>query len=205
MNPMIIAAGFQAVQGLMGASAANRKASADAQRGYENERLGWEENTAQNKAIGEANLQTVIRTGYKTGLLNLQMSQAKKLAIQNGTALSASRDKIMGAATASAAAAGSVGSSVDAVLSDIEQQAFEAKSNQDADYDVQKLNFDTQLHDILMTGQDTLKSAATANIQRGQDAEQIGIGEVLLGTAIKMGSEYYGAKMKLGLGEKKTT
>jgi hypothetical protein len=186
----------------MEANKANIAGAAGSALSFEQERLGWEENTAQNKAIGEANLQTTIRTGYKVGLANLQRAQAKKLAIANGTDLTKNKLKVLGAATANAAASGNVGASVDAVLQDIEQQSFEAVSNRDADYEVQSANFDTQLHDILMSGQDALKSSAKANVQQGTAYTQISDTEVLVNSAIEIGSQYLGAKMQLGLGQK---
>ena len=200
MTWLMVGTAATVATGLQASTAKNKAGLAGSTLGYTQEKLGWEENIAQNKAISEANLQSTIRTGYKVGLANLQIAQAKKLAIQNGTDLHKNVLKVMGAATANAAAAGTVGSSVDAIVSDLAMQEADAKAVQDSDYEIQTQNFDTQLHDILMSGQDALKSAATANVQRGTEFKTTGMLESVTGSLIQVGTQYIGAKMQLGLG-----
>lgn len=187
--------------GLLSAGASNKAGLAGSKQSYLNEALGWEENIAQNKAIGEANLQNTIRTGYRMGLLNIQQAQARKEASTGQFTIGRRKQSLLGAASASAAASGTFGSSVDAITSDIAQKADEALNNQGEAYATQVQNFDTQLHDLLMSGQDALQSPAKTNVQSGQAFEGTSIGESLVQSGLQLGGQYLSAKMKLGLGE----
>lgn len=200
---MVGSAAITVGKGAIAGNKANIAGAKGSALSFENERRGWEENVAQNKAVDEANIQSTIRTGYRVGLANLQQAQAKKLAIANGTDLRKNKLKVLGAATANAAAAGGIGASVDAVLQDIEQQSFEAASNLGADYEVQVANFETQLHDILMSGQDALKSSVKANVEQGTAYTPISDTEILVKAAVDIGSQYMSAKMALGTGPAK--
>lgn len=186
---------------LLGAGAANRAGLAASKQSYLNEALGWEENIAQNKAIGEANLQNTIRSGYRMGLLNIQQAQARKDASTSQFTIGRRKQSLLGAASASAAASGTFGSSVDAISSDIGQKADEALNNQGEAYATQVQNFDTQLHDLLMSGQDALQAPSRTNVQAGQKFEGTSIAESLVSSGLQLGGQYLSAKMKLGLGE----
>lgn len=196
-------AAVSVAQGVAGANAANTAGKNARVNGLRQEALQWDQNAADNKAIGEANLTNIIRTGYKVGLLNVQRAQAKKRAMQDGITLSRNRLSTIGAATANSAAAGTVGSSVDAVINDIESKVGEAAAQMDADDSQQSDNFDTQLYDILMSGQDHNRAAATTNVNKTPEFKEVGLGSVLINSAAQVGGAYFGAKMSLGLGPTK--
>lgn len=161
-----------------------------------------EDNTADNKAISEMNLQNQIRTGYRVGVLNVQRGQAAKAAAQSGINLGKSKLQALGAANANAAAAGSIGSSVDAVVLDIEMQAEQADASLVEDQRVQESNFDSSMRDILMAGQDALQSAKHINLRGVTRTRRTGDGELLAGALINTAGQYAGQYMTLGLGNK---
>lgn len=169
--------------------------------GMQQEAEAWDRNAADNKAIGEANLTNQIRTGYKAGLLNVQRAQAKKRSMQEGSDLGRAAQQALGAATANAAAAGSIGSSVDAVVGDIYQKVDEAAAQLGANYEQQSDNFDTQLTDLLTQGHDVIRAASKATVRKTPKAQTTGIGEAFTGAVIDVAGEYLSAAMKLGLGK----
>lgn len=152
---------------------------------------------AQNQAAAESNLQNTIRTGYRVGLLNLQAGQAKQNAVQAGLDISKQATQILGANTANAAAAGTIGASVDAVAGDIQKRADEAKLNVDTEYEVYKQNFNTQLQDLVMSGQDAMRAPL--------GVPKFSIGTALVGAGANMAMQYASQKMSLGLGPKPDT
>ncbi len=180
--------------------AKNKAGAIGSKQSYLNEALGWEENIAQNKAIGEANLQNTIRSGYRMGLLNIQQAQARKDASTSQFTIGRRKQSLLGAASASAAASGTFGSSVDAITSDIAQKSDEALNNQGEAYETQVLNFDTQLHDLLMSGQDALQGPAKTNVQSGQAFEGTSIAESLVSSGLQLAGNYAEAQFKLGPG-----
>lgn len=199
-----VAIGTAVVSTVQGASAASKQNKANSKQyaaAMQEESLAWSRNIGDNKAISEANLQNTIRTGYKVGLLNVQRAQAKKAALQQGINLSRSVLQLTGAATANAAASGTVGSSVDAVITDINMREGETLAQMDADYVVQSDNFDTQLHDLLMSGMDQLQSADNASVRKATKPNDIGFGEVLANGVIAGASRYISDNMTLGLGK----
>jgi hypothetical protein len=164
------------------------------------EEQSWITNTADNKAIGEANLTNTIRTGFKVGLLNVQRAQAKKRIMQEGFDISRLRQQVLGAATANAAAAGQIGPSVDAVLADIEQDVQESQTQISAEYEQQSDNFDVQLTDILNAGQDALRSTAKINVIRAGAVEQSNPWAAVLGAAAEQGGNYLAQRMSISTG-----
>jgi hypothetical protein len=158
-------------------------------------------NTADNKAIAEANLTNTIRTGYRVGMLNVQAAQAKKRAIEQGYDISVTREQALGAATANAAAAGTIGSSVAAVASDIESKVGQATNRVADNLDMTELNEGTQLNDILNAGHDVLRSPEKLNIIQPNSPAGFSWSGAFLNAAIDMGEQYLGSKMNLGLGQ----
>lgn len=182
----------------------NKKSAENLHRrtqGLIQEESAWNQNADTNKAINEANLTNQIRTGYKVGLLNVQAAHAKKKAMQDGFDISRTRQQVLGAATANAAAAGTVGASVDAVVQDINSKVSEAQAHADVNYEQTADNFSTQLTDLIAQGQDVLRHAAKVTVQRTPEAVTYGFGEALAGAAIDAAGQYFGAQMNLGLGK----
>jgi len=204
MSWFLVSAAVSVGSGLLGASNANKSALAQQRAGSQTEAAQWGQNVSQNKAIAEANLQNTIRTGFKAGMLNVQRGQAKQAALKKGFDLSKSVQQVMGAATANAAAAGSVGASVDAVMSDIDQKAADARTQLGDDYAAQSDNFDMQLHDLIVSGQDALQSASFASVRETPQAQTTSFGEALLGSAVQVVGNYASKKISLGLGSNTT-
>lgn len=168
----------------------------------------YDANYADNAAIADANLENVIRTGYKVGLLNIQRAQAKKQAMQQGIDLSRKGLQLTATATANAAASGGIGSSVQAVVLDIAQRQDEAGAQMGADYAQQEANFDVQLHDILLGGEDSMNSTKNISVQATQKASLISGSEIvtnaLIGGATKGAQSYLSGQMNLGTTTSKT-
>lgn len=160
----------------------------------------WNNNTAENKALAEANLQNTIRTGYKAGLLQVQRAQAKKALLERGISLGRSKQQALSAATANAAAAGQVGNSVDAVIDDINGSIGEAEVQLDADYEMTAYNFDLQLKDLLMSGSDAIKSSTKINVTAPGKVNTPGDTEAIMSGLVAGGSMWLQSNMKLGLG-----
>lgn len=192
------------VGGALQAKSKNKQVSAQNANALQQEALAWENNTSDNKAIQEANLQNMIRTGYRAGILNMQRGAAKQEAAEAGITLGNNRLALEGSTNANSFAAGQLGSSVDAVALDIQQRADEAQNTVDSAYLTQELNFDMQMHDLLTAGMDAQRSSRKATIQEAQLGSKTGLGEVALGTAIQVGGSYLSSTMSLGLGTKST-
>lgn len=159
------------------------------------------DNVATNQAIDEANLTNTIRTGFRVGILNVQRGQARKEAAASKFQLSTIAQNVLGAATANAAAAGTIGSSLNAVESDIKKRSEEALIEAQANFETTQFNFDTQLNDIVQAGQDALQRS---RIMDYSGVSQKSLSSAFLSGAIQataqVGMAYMGAQMGLGLG-----
>lgn len=199
--PLLVMGGVAAAQGLLGAFTQRQAAREQQTQQYYNEAEQWADNIADNKAIAESNIANQIRNRYRIGIANVQRGQAKKAAIQSGVDLSRGRAQAIGAATANAAATGSIGASVDAVLTDIDNSVQERRAALTEDFRVEQENFDTQMHDLLLQGEDALRSPVKARVQKTPGLGSPGYGAALLGAAINTAGQYAMAKMNLGLGK----
>jgi hypothetical protein len=179
-------------------NAGNLNAAADAE-----EQAGdvWEDNAAVNKSIAETNLTNSIRTGIRAGMLNVQRAQARQQSIKAGIALGKDRLKAIGAAGANAAAAGSIGASVDAVVADINQEVESVDSELVRDYRLTNENLDNELMGILQAGDDAIQSAQTVNVRRPNRPRNINSNIAALGAGlISFAGNYASNNMSLGLG-----
>lgn len=185
---------LSAFSGASSAKAANKQAA----RNYINQ-LKASEST--NKAIAEANLQNTIRTGYRAGILNVQRGQAKAQAVRAGFDVSSKSLQALGQSQANAAASGTTGASVDAVMDDIRRKTDEAQGQVDSAWEDTQFNFDNQLNDLIQQGVDSLQSAQRPDTQ-GPALQSPGQAALLagIGTAVSFGTQYATSKMQLGLG-----
>jgi hypothetical protein len=154
----------------------------------------------RNKAVVEANVENTVRTGYRVGLLNLQQGQAKKAQVQQGFDTRAAAQEIMGSLTANAAATGTVGASAQAVEVDVLQRLGEAQAAQSEGWDLQLLNFNTQLVSILESGEDTLQGAGGEVVKAKGASEGQMLTNALVAGAASFASNYAMRTMNLGLG-----
>ncbi len=148
----------------------------------------------ENSARATANLENAVRAGYLAGLVNLQEGQYKKDAARQGFLASASASEALGQVNANAAAAGSIGASVDAVAQDIDMRLGEMQARQLEDLSMQELNFDTQRRDIQMGADGNTVQMVTADLPGdGRIYENA----ALAGAGYFM-STYGSARMRLG-------
>lgn len=147
---------------------------------------------ADNKAIREANAKNYQSTLFRSGLLNLQRGQDKMMLQQRRYDVGKDLNSALGTNAVNAAASGTVGASVDAVQTDIEMQFEQAKSQISLENEQNAENFNTQLHDLILNGQNAQISARK---YKGQS-----MGSMLLTAGAQVGMQYAGAKMNLGLG-----
>ncbi len=187
-----------AMKAVGGARSAN-KANEQAARDYINK---LEEVNSTNQQIGETNLQNTIRTGYRVGILNVQRGAAKAEAVKMGFGITTKAQSVLGSNAANAAASGNVGSSVDAVATDIQSKVDEAQIDVQDHYDDTNFNFDLQLNDMIQRGQDALQTPY--KIPKGPKYSNALTGALmgLADSAVQYGSQYAQSNMSLGLGDK---
>lgn len=153
---------------------------------------------ADNAAVVESNLENTIRTGAAASLLNVRLGQSRKALIQSGFDRTAAAEQALGAVNANAAAAGTVGASVKAVANDVRMKLGEAKAEADDEWDLTKLNFNTDLTNVIYAGKDSLRRSVgmVASSPSSGDVLRAGIMGAVTGT---LGSWVKG-QSQLGLG-----
>ena len=171
-------AGANLLQGITQARASNKAAAAEA------------------AAIQQANTQNTIRTAARAALIQAQLAAAAKQQAQAGFDIDRQKKQALGAASASAAASGTIGASVDAVQQEIDMAADEADSRLNAEWDLTLANAEQQLSDTVQSGLDALQSGRPV---ASVGSQALGL---LLNTAASTASTYYMSKMNLGLGDK---
>lgn len=153
---------------------------------------------AENEAVIRANTQSVIRNSYKAGMMNLQSGLMKKQATQQGYDTSVQAQAALGASSANAAAAGTVGASVDAVQNDINMKWGEAEAQQRENYEAELTNFNNEL--------EALSTSAEGEVQHARRYEYAGPsgGEMMIGAALAGVSSFYSTygqkRLNLNLG-----
>lgn len=148
--------------------------------------------SSDNKAIREANVKNFTNTTFRVGLLNVQKAQQKKELQQVKADLGSAELQASSTAANNAAASGTVGASVDAVQTDI-QQAYDrqlALVNEENEANAQ--NYNTALYDLITNGSNS--------INPGRKFKGASDFALVANTALAVGSRYMGAKMDLGLG-----
>lgn len=155
----------------------------------------------ENQAIIKANVANTIRTGYRVGLANMQRGLQKKQAVQHGFDISKAGVEALGQVNANAAAAGSIGASVDAVANDVKMKVGEAQAEAQNQSEIDAENFKTQIAGIVTEGMDSLQGATKSN---AQSASSIWGGALASGVS-QFTSSYLTSKMNLGVGAKPAT
>lgn len=151
---------------------------------------------AESQAAREANLKNFQSTAFRVGLLNVRKAQEVRALQQRKFDTGAEEQQALGTAAVNAAASGTVGSSVDAVQSDI-QMAFDKVRAQISDEnELNALNFNTDLYDLITNGQNSQVNVGKfRNAPKGQS--QLSMAG---NAAFQVAGTYLGAKMDLGLG-----
>lgn len=188
---MAASAAVSAVGGMLSSASASKAAAkqVDAQN---------REIARRNREIADANVENTIRTGYRVGLLNMQVGQSRMDMATQGFSQSQLAQQALGAVHANQAAAGAVGASADAVADDVRRKLGEARASAKLDWDLQLTNFNTELTGIIQQGQDSIQGA-TGDVARMSASNPMADG-LLTGTA-SFASSYASRSMSLGLGQ----
>jgi len=140
----------------------------------------------------------MIRNSYKVGMMNLQLGLQKKQAIAQGHDTSVQAQSVLGAVNANAAAAGTVGSSVDAIQNDVQMKWGEAQAQQRENHELDIINFNNEL--------EAISASAEGEVQYSRNYEYTGPsssqmwGSALLAGASTYMQVYGQKKMALNLG-----
>ncbi len=155
----------------------------------------------QNKRVVEANLENTVRTGMRVGILNMQQGLAKQRMAQAGYLARAEGQALSSSNAANAAASGNVGASVQAVAADVTQKIGEAEQSLAVDWQLQQLNFNTELSSLVDSGKASLQGA----VGTVQKVRTESFGSRLLGaaaqTGLSMAGSFFQSKINLGLGK----
>jgi hypothetical protein len=152
--------------------------------------------SAQNKAIREANTDNTNRTGFQVGLLNIQRGQKIRQLTQRGADIGQAELQTLSTSSNNAAASGNVGASVDAVRSDAQLQFERARGDLQLDNEIEAFNYNTALHDLIQGGQDKLVDYVKATGPSD--------GAILGNALISVAGTYASSRMSLGLGNAPT-
>lgn len=160
----------------------------------------------QNVQLGKADLNTLLNTNFMTGLVNVQKGAQRVENVKSGIDVKRQRALAMGQAEAGAAASGTIGHSVDAVIGDIEEKTGRALGEIDRSWETQQLNYASQIRNMYV-GYDQNQAIVDDSVA---DLPNIptppkyrkgpSFGQALAGAAIQTAGDYFGAKMGLELG-----
>jgi hypothetical protein len=145
-----------------------------------------------SKAQREANSKNFANTALHAGLLNVQKAQQKKELQQAKADIGASELQALSTAGNNAAASGTIGASVDAVQTDIQQAFDRQRALVSEENEANAQNFNSELYDLITNG--------SRAINPGRKVKSASDLAIAANTALQIGSRYYGAKMDLGLG-----
>lgn len=158
---------------------------------------------AENNAIAKQNMSQMVRNSYRTGMLNMQLGLQKKQAVQQGFDTSVQFQNIRGAAVSNKEAAGAIGASADAVVTDLEMQYENSKMVQQENFASILDNYNNELDAMRMNALNQVVDAKKYEYH-GPSSGQI-IGGALANAAISAAGNYAMRNMSLGLGPRQGT
>lgn len=158
---------------------------------------------AENEAIAKQNMSQMVRNSYRTGMLNMQLGLQKKQAVQQGFDTSVQFQNIRGAAVSNKEAAGAIGASADAVITDLEMQYENSKMVQQENFASIIDNYNNELDAMRMNALNQVVDAKKYEYH-GPSSGQI-VGGALVGAAMSAAGNYAMRNMSLGLGPKPGT
>lgn len=158
---------------------------------------------AENNAIAKQNMSQMVRNSYRTGMLNMQLGLQKKQAVQQGFDTSVQFQNIRGAAVSNKEAAGAIGASADAVVTDLEMQYENSKMVQQENFASILDNYNNELDAMRMNALNQVVDAKKYEYH-GPSSGQI-VGGALASAAISAAGNYAMRNMSLGLGQKPGT
>ena len=158
---------------------------------------------AENNAIAKQNMSQMVRNSYRTGMLNMQLGLQKKQAVQQGFDTSVQFQNIRGAAVSNKEAAGAIGASAEAVVTDLEMQYENSKMVQQENFASILDNYNNELDAMRMNALNQVVDAKKYEYH-GPSSGQI-IGGALANAAISAAGNYAMRNMSLGLGTRQGT
>ena len=158
---------------------------------------------AENNAIAKQNMSQMVRNSYRTGMLNMQLGLQKKQAVQQGFDTSVQFQNIRGTAVSNKEAAGAIGASADAVVTDLEMQYENSKMVQQENFASVLDNYNNELDAMRMNALNQVVDAKKYEYH-GPSSGQI-VGGALASAAISAAGNYAMRNMSLGLGPKAGT
>lgn len=158
---------------------------------------------AENNAIAKQNMSQMVRNSYRTGMLNMQLGLQKKQAVQQGFDTSVQFQNIRGTAVSNKEAAGAIGASADAVVTDLEMQYDNSKMVQQENFASILDNYNNELDAMRMDALNQVVDAKKYEYS-GPSTGQI-VGGALASAAISAAGNYAMRNMSLGLGQRAGT
>lgn len=158
---------------------------------------------AENAAIAKQNMSQMVRNSYRTGMLNMQLGLQKKQAVQQGFDTSVQFRNVMGQAVSNKEAAGAIGASADAVVTDLEMQYENSKMVQQENFTSILDNYNNELDAMRMNALNNVVEARKYEYN-GPSSGQI-VGGALVNAAVSAAGNYAMRNMSLGLGPKPET
>ena len=158
---------------------------------------------AENAAIAKQNMSQMVRNSYRTGMLSMQLGLQKKQAVQQGFDTSVQFRNVMGQAVSNKEAAGAIGASADAVVTDLEMQYENSKMVQQENFASILDNYNNELDAMRMNALNNVVEARKYEYN-GPSSGQI-VGGALVNAAVSAAGNYAMRNMSLGLGPKPET
>ena len=164
----------------------------------------------QNKEVMRADLYNFINTQHSAARLAMHDAVQRRVAARNSLYVKRSGVQELAMHTADAAAAGTIGASVNAVAHDIRKRSDSALAEVQANREIERDNYYQSVAD-LYTGyyqnqqiiDDTLPDMPQPpNTRVVVNTSKQSIGSILLGSALNVGMDYLSSQVKLGLGSK---
>ena len=163
----------------------------------------------QNTEVARANTQNLINTHITASLMNLDLAQQKRQAASNLKVNRRNAALALGATASNAAAAGTIGASVNAVASDIRAKAAEGNAEIHEQLSASRFNTAESIRSLYSNFENgygridsTTPSQPQAPIMGPVYTGGSGFGGYLLGSAINVGMGYLNSRISLGLGKR---
>ena len=153
---------------------------------------------AEGEAIVRERLNKTVSNSYSTAFAQMQLSLQKRQLAQQKADVSAAALAAKGAVQTEVAASGSIGASVQAVASDIEQKAAQAADGLSAEFENALLNYNNELEMMVLNTDQSTPQIRKAYYD-GPSAGQM-LGAAALSGLAQFASGYALRRMNLGLG-----
>lgn len=161
-----------------------------------------------NGAVAKADIQSLVNTNYMMGLLNVQRGIQQSQAAKSQTAIGSARMNALSQAQVASAASGTIGASVNAVASDIENKAGQAVLDLGDSVSVVDMNYETQVHNLYQGYVQSQRDIDLSMADLPESGRAPGyvsapsLGNSVVAAGINYTSNYLASQMTLGLGSK---